>query len=57
MSETKSYVKVLMKKGVTGGTGFEAEVCVTDGTDYKIMEELIEKATKAATALMDKRFG
>ena len=56
MSESKSYAKILLKKGVSGGVGFESEVCVTEGTSEATMSELIDKAAKAAKELTNKQF-
>lgn len=54
MSETKSYAKVLLKKGVSGGTGFDAEICLAEGTSEATMKELIDKAARLCNELLDK---
>ena len=54
MNETKSYVKVLVKKGVQGGVGFDAEFLISDGTTEKQMDALIELANKTKDKLLDK---
>ena len=52
--ETKSYVKILSKKGVSGGVGFEAEILVAEGTSEELMKDLIEKTARLNDELLDK---
>lgn len=54
MSETKSYVKVLLKKSVQGGVGFEAEFLIAEGTTEKQMEDLIDLSNSIKDKLLDK---
>lgn len=53
----KSYVKVLFKKGVSGGTGFEGELQMVEGTSEEVMKDLIEKTVRLSQELLDKKFG
>ena len=55
MSE-KSYVKIMLKRGVTGGSGFESEAQMVEGTDINIMFKLVEDTAKVARKLIDEKF-
>lgn len=47
----KSFVKVLLKKGVTGGTGFEIECKVVDGDSKESVKALGVMAKEIAEEL------
>ena len=50
----RSYVKYLLKKGVTGGTGYEIEMKVCIGDSPGELEKLGEKAIKSTEAIINK---
>ena len=52
----KSYVKILLKKGVSGGTGYEGEICLDEGRNQETMNKLIEDYAKSARKLIDEKF-
>ena len=52
--ESKSYVKVMTKKGVSGGVGFESELLVAEGTSEQTMKDLIDKSAELNKYLLDK---
>ena len=53
MSETKSYVKLMIKKGVSGGTGFESEICIAEGTSQETIKNLIDMTNECKDYLID----
>jgi len=53
MSETKSYVKLMIKKGVSGGTGFESEICIAEGTSKETITNLIDLTNECKDYLID----
>ena len=53
MSDTKSYVNIVIKKSVTGSTGFEATLQLCEGTTEEMMNKLIDTANNCKDYLID----
>ena len=51
-----SYVKLLLKQGVSkgSGVGFECEVCVDENTPVSVLKEIADKAAQVSEYLIKK---
>lgn len=56
MTDTKSYVKLLMKQGVSKGSGlgWEAEICATPDESEETMKATIDKVSRLTEYLLKK---
>jgi len=52
--EDKSYVKYLLKQGVTGGRGYEIEMKVCKGDSPEELEKLGERVIKSTENVINK---